>query len=174
MGLTRGCQSRWMDTLGQHVHAVAIVSDGGAADQRHREMFEESTCILLQCWQQESVATKQPHYEIRYPYETGVIDYPGHESIETVGASGELGPDGTIRRVSIVPSPCSNPYPQMFVPMSGNAASTLSLAQHGFCSAYFTALDTLVNLAMWYVEDRVPARILRVGFISDTMNNLAR
>ena len=77
------------------------------------EMFEESTRILLQCWQQESVATKQPHYEIPYPYETGVRGYPARKSIESAGAPGELGPDGAIRRVSVVPSPYSDPYPRI-------------------------------------------------------------
>ena len=153
VGLTRGYQSRWMDTLGQHVNAVATVSDGSEADKRNREMFEESTRILLQCWQQESVATKQPHYEIPYPYETGVRGYPARKSIESAGAPGELGPDGAIHRVSVVPSPYSDPYPRVFVPMSGSAASVPFLAQHGFRPTYFTALETLVNFATLYVEE---------------------
>jgi len=76
VGLTRGYQSRWMDILGQHFEAVATLSDGSAADRRNRELFEERTRILLQCWQQESVAIKESHYEIPYPYETGIQGYP--------------------------------------------------------------------------------------------------
>ncbi len=153
VGLTRGYQSRWMNTLGQHVDAVATVSDGGADDIRNREMFEERVNMLIECWTQESVASKQPHYEIPYPYETGVAGYPARESIQTAGAPGELGPDGNIRRVSVVPSTYTKPYPPVFVPMSGSAASIPFLARNGFRPVYFTPLQSLIEFANLYVEE---------------------
>ncbi len=109
VGLTRGYQARWTNILGQSIDAVATLSDGSADDARNREIFEERTLMLMQCWMQESVAARQPHYEIPYPYETGVRGYPAWKSAETAGAPGEVGPDGSIRRVSVVPSPYTRP-----------------------------------------------------------------
>jgi alkanesulfonate monooxygenase SsuD/methylene tetrahydromethanopterin reductase-like flavin-dependent oxidoreductase (luciferase family) len=50
VGLTRGYQARWTNILGQSIDAVATLSDGGADDARNREIFEERTLMLMQCW----------------------------------------------------------------------------------------------------------------------------
>ena len=56
VGLTRGYQARWTNILGQSIDAVATLSDGSADDAaRNREIFEERTLMLMQCWMQESV-----------------------------------------------------------------------------------------------------------------------
>ena len=59
--------------------------------------------MLMQCWTQESVESKQPHYEIPYPYETGVRGYPAWKSAATAGAPGEVGPDGNGSRAQVDP-----------------------------------------------------------------------
>jgi alkanesulfonate monooxygenase SsuD/methylene tetrahydromethanopterin reductase-like flavin-dependent oxidoreductase (luciferase family) len=153
VGLTRGYQARWTNILGQSIDAVATLSDGGADDARNREIFEERTLMLMQCWMQESVAAKQPHYEIPYPYETGVRGYPAWRSASTAGAPGEVGPDGSIRRVSVVPSPHTRPYPPVFVAMSGSASSIPFLARHGFRPTYFTSLENVEQFARLYVDE---------------------
>lgn len=153
VGLTRGYQSRWMQTLGQHVDAVATVSDGSDDDRRNRKIFEERVAMLLECWQQESVALKEAHYEIPYPSDTGVVGYPARDSIHKAGAHGEIDENGVIRRLCVVPAPYSKPYPPIFVPMSGSAESVPFLAKHGFRPTYFTPLQQLVEFAHLYVEE---------------------
>ncbi len=153
VGLTRGYQARWTNILGQSIDAVATLSDGSADDAKNREIFEERTLMLLQCWTQESVAIKQPHYEIPYPYDTGVRGYPAWKSAQTAGAPGEVGPDGSIRRVSVVPPPYTKPHPPVFVAMSGSASSIPFLAHHGFRPTYFTNLDNVLQFARLYVDE---------------------
>jgi alkanesulfonate monooxygenase SsuD/methylene tetrahydromethanopterin reductase-like flavin-dependent oxidoreductase (luciferase family) len=153
VGLTRGYQARWTNILGQSIDAVATLSDGSADDAKNREIFEERTLMLMQCWMQESVAARQPHYEIPYPYETGVRGYPAWKSASTAGAAGEVGPDGSIKRVSVVPSPYTRPYPPVFVAMSGSASSIPFLARHGFRPTYFTNLENVLQFARLYVEE---------------------
>jgi len=171
VGLTRGYQARWTNILGQFVDAVATLSDGSADDIRNRELFEERTRMLLQCWTQESVEAKQPHYEIPYPYETGVRGYPAWRSAQTAGAVGEVGPDGSIRRVSVVPSPYTKPHPPIFVAMSGSAASIPFLARNGFRPTYFTGLENVVQFARLYVDE---ARAAGLPFTLGERQNIVR
>lgn len=153
VGLSRGYQSRWMHTLGQHVDAVATVSDGSDDDARNRKIFEERVHMLIECWTQDSVSSKQPHYEIPYPHDTGVVGYPARDSIFAAGAPGEIDADGNIRRLCVVPKPYSDPHPLLFAPMSGSAASIPFLAHNGIRPVYFTPLKTLVEFANLYVEE---------------------
>ena len=153
VGLTRGYQARWTNILGQHINAVATLSDGSADDAKNREIFEERTLMLLKCWAEESVEVKTPNYAIPYPYETGVRGYPAWRSAATAGAPGEVGPDGTIKRVSVVPRPYTRPHPPVFVAMSGSASSIPFLARHGFRPTYFTNLENVVQFARLYVEE---------------------
>lgn len=171
VGLTRGYQARWTNILGQSIDAVATLSDGSADDARNREIFEERTLMLMQCWMQESVAAKQPHYEIPYPYETGVRGYPAWKSAETAGAPGEVGPDGSIRRVSVVPSPYTQPYPPVFVAMSGSASSIPFLARHGFRPTYFTGLENVLQFARLYVDE---GRAAGLPYVLGERQNIVR
>jgi len=171
VGLTRGYQARWTNILGQHVNAVATLSDGGADDKKNRELFEERTLMLLKCWTQESVEVNEPHYQIPYPYESGVRGYPAWKSALTAGAPGEVDPDGSIRRVSVVPRPYTKPYPPIFAPLSGSADSIPFLARHGFRPTYFTSLDSLLKLARLYVEE---AQAAGLPFTLGERQNIAR
>jgi len=171
VGLTRGYQARWTNILGQSIDAVATLSDGSADDAKNREIFEERTLMLLRCWMEESVAAKQPCYEIPYPYETGVQGYPAWKSAQTAGAPGEVGPDGSIRRVSVVPSPYTRPHPPVFVAMSGSASSIPFLARHGFRPTYFTSLDNVLQFARLYVDE---ARAAGLCFALGERQNLVR
>jgi alkanesulfonate monooxygenase SsuD/methylene tetrahydromethanopterin reductase-like flavin-dependent oxidoreductase (luciferase family) len=171
VGLTRGYQARWTNILGQSIDAVATLSDGSADDARNREIFEERTLMLMQCWMQESVESRQPHYEIPYPYETGVRGYPAWKSAQTAGAPGEVGPDGSIRRVSVVPSPYTRPYPPVFVAMSGSASSIPFLARHGFRPTYFTSLENVQQFARLYVDE---GRAAGLPYVLGERQNLVR
>ena len=171
VGLTRGYQARWTNILGQSIDAVATLSDGSADDARNREIFEERTLMLMQCWTQESVESRQPHYEIPYPYETGVRGYPAWKSAATAGAPGEVGPDGSIKRVSVVPSPYTRPYPPVFVAMSGSSSSIPFLARHGFRPTYFTSLENIQQFARLYVDE---GRAAGLPYVLGERQNLVR
>ncbi|MFT4582082.1 MAG: alkanesulfonate monooxygenase SsuD [Gammaproteobacteria bacterium] len=159
VGLTRGYQSRWMSTLGQHVDAVATVSDGSDNDLKNRKIFEERVKMLIDCWTQESVSIDQPHYQIPYPHDTGVVGYPARDSIYTAGAHGEIDADGNLQRLCVVPSPYTRPHPPIFMPMSGSAASIPFMAKNGFRPVYFTPLKALVGFANLYVDEGKKAGI---------------
>lgn len=157
VGLTRGYQARWTNILGQHIDAVATLSDGSADDAKNRELFEERTLLLLKCWAEDSLEARTPRYQIPYPHETGVRGYPAWRSAQTAGTPGEVGPDGTIRRVSVVPRPFSKPHPPVFVAMSGSINSIPFLARHGFRPTYFTGLENVLQFARLYVEEALAA-----------------
>jgi len=159
VGLTRGYQARWMSTLGQHVDAVATVSDGSANDLKNRKIFEERVKMLIDCWTQESVSIDQPHYQIPYPHDTGVVGYPARDSIHAAGAPGEIDADGNIQRLCVVPSTYTKPHPPIFMPMSGSAASIPFMAKNGFRPVYFTPLKVLKEFSRLYVEEGKKAGI---------------
>src|SRR5262249_75267 len=58
VGLTRGYQAGWTNILGQHIDAVATLSDGSADDAKNRELFEERTLLLLKCWAEDSLEAR--------------------------------------------------------------------------------------------------------------------
>jgi alkanesulfonate monooxygenase SsuD/methylene tetrahydromethanopterin reductase-like flavin-dependent oxidoreductase (luciferase family) len=159
VGLTRGYQGRWMSTLGQHVDAVATVSDGSEKDLKNRKIFEERVKMLIDCWTQESVSLDQPHYQAPYPHDTGVVGYPARDCIYKAGAHGEIDSDGNIQRLCVVPSPYTKPHPPIFMPMSGSAASIPFMAKNGFRPVYFTPLKVLKEFSHMYVEEGKKAGI---------------
>jgi alkanesulfonate monooxygenase SsuD/methylene tetrahydromethanopterin reductase-like flavin-dependent oxidoreductase (luciferase family) len=99
VGLARGYQSRWTNILGQFTDSVATVSDGGAADQKNRDIFEERVAMLLDCWKNDSVVLDGNYYEAPYPLETGVEGYPAWKIARDAGALGEVDDKGTLRRI---------------------------------------------------------------------------
>ncbi|HTY54710.1 MAG TPA: LLM class flavin-dependent oxidoreductase [Candidatus Binataceae bacterium] len=171
VGLTRGYQARWTNILGQSIEAVATLSDGSSDDARNRQVFEERTEMLLKCWAEDSVAIDAPHYQIPYPFETGVRGYPAWKNASTAGAPGEVGPDGSIRRVSVVPKLYTKPHPPIFVAMSGSASSIPFLARHGFRPTYFTNLENVLNFARMYVDE---ARAAGKSFTLGQRQNIVR
>jgi alkanesulfonate monooxygenase SsuD/methylene tetrahydromethanopterin reductase-like flavin-dependent oxidoreductase (luciferase family) len=152
VGLARGYQSRWANILGQFSQAVAAVSDGSGADQRNRDIFEERVEMLLRCWTEDSLDMRGDFYEAPYPYETGIAGYPGWWSAKHAGAEGEVDESGAIRRVAVVPSPHTKPYPPVFVAVSSSPDSIRFAARKGFRPVYFTKLDTMEELSHLYVK----------------------
>jgi len=171
VGLTRGYQARWTNILGQSIDAIATLSDGSADDARNREIFEERTEMLLKLWAEDSVSINQPHYQIPYPFETGVRGYPAWKSASTAGAPGEVGPDGSIQKICVVPKTYTRPHPPIFVAMSGSASSIPFLARHGFRPTYFTNLENVLNFARSYVTE---ANAAGLPFVLGQRQNIVR
>ena len=154
-GVARGYQSRWTNILGQFTDSVATVSSdlGGKDDVRNREIFEERMMMLLKCWTEDAVEVKGSYYQIPYPHGTGVKGYPAWRSARAAGAPGEIGADGAVRKVSVVPKPYQSPHPPVFQAVSASADSIRFAARNGFRPVYFTKLEKMEEFSHLYVKE---------------------
>ncbi len=157
VGLARGYQSRWANILGQFSDSVATVSDGTANDVRNRDIFEERTRMLIECWTKDSIEMNGNYYQVPYPHDTGVRGYPAWRSARDAGGVGEIGEDGSVRRVSVVPAPFQRPHPPVFVAVSASADSIRFCARNGLRPTYFTKLDKTVEFSHLYQEEAAKA-----------------
>jgi alkanesulfonate monooxygenase SsuD/methylene tetrahydromethanopterin reductase-like flavin-dependent oxidoreductase (luciferase family) len=152
VGFARGYQSRWANVMGQWSESPATVSDGSAADERNREIFEERVKMVIDAWTQETVRAKGEFYEAPYPFETGVEGYPAWEIARDAGAEGEIGPDGSVQRVCVVPKPYQKPHPPVFVAASKSQASIDFCARNNFIPTYFMPTKGVVELSHYYTK----------------------
>ena len=152
VGFARGYQSRWANVMGQFTESPATVSDGSAADDRNRQIFEERVQMVIDAWTQESVRVKGEFYEAPYPYETGVEGYPAWKIAKEAGAEGEIGEDGSVQRVCVVPKPYQKPHPPVFVAASKSQASIDFCARNAFIPTYFMPTKGVVELSHYYTK----------------------
>ena len=145
VGFSRGYQARWTDVLGQHIGGIATRSDGSADDTQNRQVFEDNVDIVLKAWTQESMDHKSPQWQIPYPYETGIKDWEMGNWTEQMGAPGEVGPGGELRRVSVVPAPYSNPHPKVFVASNSSIETVEYAGTKGFIPTYFSSVTKTGN-----------------------------
>ncbi|MGB0572335.1 MAG: LLM class flavin-dependent oxidoreductase [Alphaproteobacteria bacterium] len=150
VGFARGYQSRWANVMGQFTESPATVSDGSDADDRNRQIFEERVNQVIEAWTQETVRTKGEFYEAPYPFETGVEGYPAWEIARDAGAEGEIGADGSVQRVCVVPKPYQKPHPPVFIAASKSQASIDFCARNGFIPTYFMPTKGVVELSHYY------------------------
>ncbi|MEH2474571.1 alkanesulfonate monooxygenase SsuD/methylene tetrahydromethanopterin reductase-like flavin-dependent oxidoreductase (luciferase family) [Nitrobacteraceae bacterium AZCC 2161] len=153
VGLARGYQSRWTNILGQFTESTATSSDGGAADQKNRGIFEERVDMLLDCWQNDSVVLDGQYYQAPFPMETGVEGYPGWKIARDAGAPGEIDENGAIRRISVVPAPYQRPHPPVFVATSKSDDSIVYCAGKGFIPTYFSKFESIQRQSRIYVDE---------------------
>ena len=154
VGMARGYQSRWANVLGQFTDSVATVSSdlGGDDDVKNREIFEERAEMLLKFWTEESSQIDGDYYKIPYPYKDG-IDYPAWKSARDAGTHGEVGEDGRVHKVSVVPKPYQSPHPPVFQAVSASNDSIKFAAKHGFRPVYFTKLEKMEEMSYVYLEE---------------------
>lgn len=118
-GFARGYQDRWTNVLGQQYHVTGAPMDGSAVDSHNREVFEEVFQIMKRCWTEETVRFKGKYYEIPAPFEEGIRRWPVAENwTRKYGAPGEVGADGEVRAISVVPRPYTLPHPEIWQPFS--------------------------------------------------------
>ncbi len=151
VGFSRGFQSRWTDILGQHLGTRATLSDGGADDLRNREIFEDAIDIVLKAWTEDSIDHNSPQWQVPYPYDTGVENWPMAAWTEKLGALDEIGDSGEVRRISVVPSPYTKPHPPVFVASNASQKTVEYAGRHGFIPAYFSRMDKVANFGPAYV-----------------------
>ena len=116
VGLARGYQSRWTNVIGQHFGTRATKSPSAAVynaqtqlagfsqattlekdladDAKNRRIFEDHVEIMLKAWTQESFDHKSDNWQIPYPYDTGVDDWP----LARAGVTQKFGCAGRGRR----------------------------------------------------------------------------
>jgi alkanesulfonate monooxygenase SsuD/methylene tetrahydromethanopterin reductase-like flavin-dependent oxidoreductase (luciferase family) len=152
VGFARGYQSRWTDVLGQHLGAVAALSDGSPSDRENRKLFEEQVDLVLRAWTEESIEHRSAAWQIPYPYETGGRDWPMVEWTRELGAPGEIDGAGAIRRVSVVPAPFTRPHPPVFVSSNASLETVEWAARRGFVPAYFSTIGRAVSYGPAYVS----------------------
>ena len=115
VGMARGYQARWQNVIGQRLNVTSTASDKSAADQRNRLLFDEHFKIMKMAWQNDLLRYKGPVYEIPHPYEEGIKNWPPSKTTTAkYGVPGEVDEDGTVRGISVVPKPYSDPHPQLF------------------------------------------------------------
>ena len=151
VGFSRGYQSRWTNVLGQHLGAVATRSDGSTNDDKNRQIFEDNVEIVLKAWTQESIDHNSPQWQIPYPYESGITDWEMTSWTEQLGAPGEVGPDGAVRRVSVVPAPYTKPHPKVFVASNASIETVEYAGTKGFIPTYFAPIKRTEGNAPAYV-----------------------
>lgn len=152
VGFSRGYQARWTDVLGQHLGGVATRSDGSKDDAKNRQIFEDNVEIVLKAWTQDSIDHNSPQWQIPYPYETGIANWEMGEWTAQMGAPGEMGPDGTLRRVSVVPAPYTKPHPKVFVASNASIETVEYAGRKGFVPTYFAGISRTEGNAPAYVE----------------------
>lgn len=110
VGMARGYQSRWMDTLGQPHGVRETYSDESDQDKHNREVFEENYEIMKKAWTEDTIEYDGEHYKVPY----GNPEWPAAETTREYGAPGEVDEEGRIQKVPVVPKPYSEPHPQLF------------------------------------------------------------
>jgi alkanesulfonate monooxygenase SsuD/methylene tetrahydromethanopterin reductase-like flavin-dependent oxidoreductase (luciferase family) len=170
VGFARGYQSRWTNVVGQHLGTRATISPtAGAGEQDHmfagdkqqsdvdddainRRIFEEEVDIVVKAWTEDSIAYKGESWQIPFPFDKGVDDWPLAKAGVTgrFGAHGEVGADGNVHRISVVPAPYTRPHPPVFVATAGSPASAEYAGRRGFIPLYFTSIKNAVTLGTAY------------------------
>lgn len=119
LGIARGYQSRWVQTLSQKIGgAPPSTSDGSPSDLENREAFNEILKIMKMAWTQDTVRYHSDVLDYSIPYPQDGIQWVQQEWTEKYGAEGELNGDGEVEAISIVPKPYSSPHPEIWYPFA--------------------------------------------------------
>ena len=163
VGFARGYQDRWTNVVGQHLGSRATHSDGSADDLINRDIFREQVEMVIKAWTEESIEHNSKLWQVPYPYTDG-IDWWMARSTKHLGAPGEIGEDGRVHRVSVVPAPYTQPHPPIFVPSSGSAESVDYCGRMGFNCIHVVAGQRAMEQAPRYAQAAAEAgRPLALG-----------
>ncbi|MGH7776768.1 MAG: LLM class flavin-dependent oxidoreductase [Candidatus Dormibacterales bacterium] len=169
VGFSRGYQARWTNILGQHLGSRATLSPAGRSEEQkaalgaeelaaqmqddniNRQIFQEQIEMVLEAWTQDSVEHNTGRWQIPYPYETGIA-WGMSDATRRLGAPGEVGPDGRLRRVSVVPAPYTKPYPKVFVASNASQETVEYCGGKGFVPTYFSGIGRAGKFGQAYVD----------------------
>jgi alkanesulfonate monooxygenase SsuD/methylene tetrahydromethanopterin reductase-like flavin-dependent oxidoreductase (luciferase family) len=151
VGLARGYQRRWVDVLGQRMHTQTASVRDADADARNRRLFSEHFRVLKAAWTDDLLQYKGESYQVPYPYDEGITDWPPAEFTRRYGTPGEIDENGTILGVSVVPRPYQSPHPPLFQANSTSAKTVEWAAREGVIPTMLTTPDdTVFRLARAY------------------------
>jgi alkanesulfonate monooxygenase SsuD/methylene tetrahydromethanopterin reductase-like flavin-dependent oxidoreductase (luciferase family) len=164
VGFARGYQSRWLNQMAQKLNIGATVSDQSEVDKNNREAFEEVFQILKLAWKDEPFRFKGKHYQYPFPYEEGT-PWAANEWTRTHGSPGEIGENGNIRAIDIVPKPYQKPHPPLFQAFSASDETIGWCAREGIIPTIFISdHDRVRHLAELHVrEAKTVGRNLEFG-----------
>src|SRR3954464_9763891 len=170
VGFSRGSQARWTNVLGQHLGTRATLSPAGRTDEDraamdqaqlasqdrddrvNRDIFEEQIDLVLESWGADSLARSPGgRWEIPYPAGEG-IEWGMKDATARHGAPGEIGDDGRVRRVSVVPAPYTDPHPPVFVASNASKETVEYCGDKGFVPTYFSGIGRAGKFGQAYVE----------------------
>jgi alkanesulfonate monooxygenase SsuD/methylene tetrahydromethanopterin reductase-like flavin-dependent oxidoreductase (luciferase family) len=169
VGFSRGYQARWTNVLGQHLGTRATLSPAGRTeedraamdkaqlagqdkdDRINRDIFEEQIDLVLDAWTQDSLERADGRWEIPYPHADG-IEWGMSEATSRHGARGEIGADGRVRRVSVVPAPYTQPHPPVFVASNASKETVEYCGDKGFVPTYFSGIGRAGKFGQAYVD----------------------
>ena len=129
VGMARGYQARWLNSMAQKLHIQSTASDQGEIDKANRHAFEEHFRILKLAWGEEGFSFKGDFWEYPYPYEEGT-PWPAAPWTEKYGMPGEV-KDGRVRKISVVPKPYQKPHPKLFQAFSASDSTIVWCAHEG-------------------------------------------
>jgi alkanesulfonate monooxygenase SsuD/methylene tetrahydromethanopterin reductase-like flavin-dependent oxidoreductase (luciferase family) len=172
VGFARGYQSRWTNILGQHLGARATLSPRGLPkeqldaltteerqtrmndDDINRSVFEEQVDLVLDAWANDSIVS-DGRWKIPFPRDEGVEWTM--TATQVLGAEGEMGPDGRVRRVSVVPAPYSKTRPPIFVSSNASRETVEYCGSKGFIPTYFSKAARVIEYGQAYREEAAKA-----------------
>lgn len=151
VGFARGYQDRWTNVVGQHLGARATHSTGDADDQRNRDVYTEQVDLVLKAWTNESIEHNSSLWQVPNPHDEG-IEWWMKDTTERLGAPGEIGEDGRVHRISVVPAPYQQPHPPIFVPSLGSPDSVDYCARKDFVLTHILGGERAIRMAPRYVD----------------------
>lgn len=156
-GFARGYQTRWLNPMAQHLHiGAADLHAKDAApniDAVNREAFQEVFDILKLAWADGAFRFKGKYYEYPYPYETGT-PWPAADWTSKYGSPGEIGENGNIMKIEVVPKPFQKPHPPLFQAFSQSESTIRWCAKEGLIPTLLTSdYDELRNFCEIHVEE---------------------
>ena len=126
----RGYQKRWIEILSQGRGATSLIDPD--SDQRNREIYDEHVEVIRKSWTEDSWDHDGVHYQVPYPFKTGIAGFGGISWTREFGSDDEVDEDGVIRRIGVTPPPYQRPFPEVWVPFTVSPSTMMNAARHGF------------------------------------------
>lgn len=153
VGLARGYQTRWLEQMAQRVLPTATIGDYAERDDTNRRAFEEVYRVLKLAWADAPFRFCGEFYQYPYPYETGTL-WPAARWTRDYGAPGEVGADGRLQELFVVPKPYQKPHPPLFQAFSTSEATIRWCARENISPMVLLSRPEQVRrIAQMYAEE---------------------
>lgn len=164
-GIGRGYQDRWLNVLGQHYGVAGATSDGSESDRHNRELFRELYEVMKLAWTKDSIRFQGKHYRVPVDSVAGPPRWPVARTwTARYGAPGEVDDAGNLQRISVVPKPYTQPYPQLWQAYSGSTETIEWCAQEDIVCWSLAEPSTFLALCHTYRDAAARCgRALRLG-----------